>query len=399
MKILVIHNTYQQSGGEDVVAEAEVLMLRNAGHQVVMYHRSNNEINNFEWQEKIIFPKQVIWAKKAIHDLRGIIYKEKPDAAHFHNTFLMISPAAYYACQEAGVPVVQTLHNYRLLCPAATFFREGRVCEDCLGHTLPWPGVLHACYRGSRAETALVASMLTFHHQAGTWQKKVDVYIALTEFARRKFIEGGLPPEKIVVKPNFLNQDPGIGESEREYAVFVGRLSTEKGLRTLLKAWLTLKEIPLKIIGDGPMTDEIKMFVKTNQLENSINILGRCSRQEVYAQIKGSRFLVFPSEWYEGFPITILEVFACGKPVIASQLGAMAEIIKDGKTGLFFEVGNSGDLASKVRQLLKNPQAYAEMGKNARVEFETKYTAEKNYEMLMRIYEKAIASAKGKSSG
>jgi len=233
--------------------------------------------------------------------------------------------------------------------------------------------------------------MLTIHRWLKTWQKQVDLCIALTEFARQKFIEGGLPAEKIVVKPNFVNHDPGVGEVNGRYALFVGRLSPEKGVRTLLEAWKKLKCVPLKVVGDGPLMAEVRM--QAGQLPD-VQVLGRCCHREVVDLLKKAKFLVFSSECYEGLPMVIAEAFACGLPVIASRLGAMAEIVEDGKTGLFFTPGDSENLAEKVGWLWSRPNEIKRMGKEARKECERKYTAGKNYGVLMEVYQKAISSSK-----
>jgi len=292
MHILLVHNHYQQPGGEDAVFAAETSLLRQHGHGVIEYTEDNRRINQMN---RVAVAAHTIWSRSSRRRLLDILRDTQCDVTHFHNTFLLISPSAYYACRKADVPVVQTLHNYRLPCPAATFYRDGHVCEDCLGKTLAWPGLVHGCYHGSRAHTAVVAAMLAIHRWLKTWQKQVDVYIALTEFSRRKFIEGGLPAEKIVVKPNFLDCDPGTRERNGSYALFVGRLSPEKGVGTLLQAWRCLKEIPLKIVGDGPLIDKVQAFVQTQKLER-VEVQGGCTPGKVSTLMKGARFLVFPSE-------------------------------------------------------------------------------------------------------
>jgi len=393
MKIILVHNRYQQPGGEDAVFAAEMALLRRHGNEMVEYIEDNQRINGMN---RFAVASRAIWSCSSQSKLNQILQDTRPNAVHFHNTFLLISPSAYYACQKFAVPVVQTLHNYRLLCPAGTFYRNGHICEDCLGKTPPWPGILHACYRDSRAETAVVSTMLTIHRWIRTWQEQVDVYVALTEFARKKFIEGGLPSEKIVVKPNFVHPDPGIREEKGLYALFVGRLSSEKGLRTLLWAWQYLQKIPLKIVGDGPLMEEVSAYVKTHKLE-WVELIGRCNHEEVLELMKGARYLVLPSECYETFGLVAVEAFACGVPVIASRLGAMAEIVDDGRTGLHFEPGNSEDLAAKVEWAWTHPEAMSEMGREARREYEEKYTAEKNYKMLLDIYERALSYHKRSS--
>jgi glycosyltransferase involved in cell wall biosynthesis len=331
------------------------------------------------------------WNKAAYRELRSLFRREKPQVVHFHNTFPLVSPAAYYAARAEGVSVVQTLHNYRLLCPNALFFRGGSVCEDCLGRFVPWPGVVHRCYRGSFAASSAVVSMLTVHRALGTWSHMVDVYIALTEFAKRKFIEAGLPAEKIVVKPNFVYPDPGVGEGKGGYALFVGRLSTEKGLDTLLAAWERVGEkLPLRIVGDGPLTGKVSEAARRLK---GVEWLGRRPREEVLALMKDASFLIFPSVCYEGFPMTIAEAYAVGLPVLASNLGGMSSLVDSGRTGFHFRPGDPEDLVAKVEWALSHPEELAAMRKESRAEYEAKYTAERNYQVLIDIYEKALKIA------
>ncbi len=355
---------------------------------VVALH--NRELEGLAtWRQAAV----TVWNQEMYRRLQRLIQDEQPDAVHVHNTFPLASPAVIHAAKAERVPVVMTLHNYRLLCPAAIFFRGGRVCEDCLGKSIPWPGVLHGCWRG-RTPTGVVATMLTVHRLLRTWEK-VDLYIALTEFACQKFIAGGLPPHKIVVKPNFVSSDPGIGTHTGNYALYVGRLSSEKGLETLLRAWEWLsRKVPLKLVGDGPLAEDVRQAARQMP---GVEWLGRKDLEEVYALMGDAAFLILPSLCYENFPHTIVEAFACGLPVVASRLGAMAEIVEDGRTGLLFNAGDPEDLAAKVEWLLSRPEELARMRWEARREYEEKYTAEKNYEMLMEIYRMAISRAKGRS--
>ena len=390
MNILVVHNFYQQPGGEDRVLRAETDLLRDAGHSVVQYVRHNREMGSLHGAGILRAGVDTIWAKRSFCELSNLLRAEKPEVAHFHNTLPLVSPAAYYACAEAGVPVVQTLHNYRLLCPGAYFLRDGRVCEECLGRSVPWPGVVHGCYRESRAATAAVATMLALHRAMKTWREKVGVYIALSEFARKKFIEGGLPEERIVVKPNFVDPDPGLKRGAGEYALYVGRLSVEKGLRVLLGAWGRLRgRIPLRIAGDGPLKEEIAAEIKTRGL-SSVELLGRLAHSEIVSHMQGARFLVLPSVCYENFPLAVAEAFACGLPVIASRLGSMTEIVADGDTGLHVTPGDSAELAAKADWAWRNPGKLQELGKAGRQEYLSKYRPEQNYKRLMEIFERAI---------
>jgi glycosyltransferase involved in cell wall biosynthesis len=388
MRILTVHNYYQQAGGEDAVFVAEAALLRRYGHEVVEYREDNGRIRALG---RLAAAAQTIWSQPAYTALRQLMRDVQPDVTHLHNTFILVSPAAYYASREAGVPVVQTLHNYRLLCPAATLFRNGRVCEACLGKTPPWPALLHACYHHSHAQSAVSATMLTVHRWLKTWQGQVDLYVALTEFARHKFIQGGLPAEKIVVKPNFVFPDPGKREGKGDYALYVGRLSAEKGVHTLLGAWGRVCDISLWMVGDGPLLDEVVSLARRRGLRN-VAVLGRVPSQDVVALMKRARLLVFPSEWYEGLPMTLLEAFACGLPVVASRLGAMAEIVEEGHTGLLFRPGDPEDLAAKVRWAVEHPEDMDRMGQDARQMYVEKYTPEKNYQMLVDIYDRAIGA-------
>ncbi len=384
MRILAVHNYYQQPGGEEQIFNTEATLLQSYGHEVVRYTLNNDQITGMN---PLMLAKNTLWNQAVYQELRSLIRKEKPEVAHFHNTFPLISPAAYYAAKDEGVAVVQTLHNYRLLCPNALFFRAGRICEDCLGKPFPLPGIIHGCYRGSRSASAMVASTVSFHSLLGTWSKAVDVFIVYSQFAIKKFIQGGLPQEKIMFKTNFLYPAPAQGEGKGGYGLFVGRLSVEKGLGVMLDAWRQLGgKIPLKILGDGPMAGLVK---EAMQEMPEIEWLGRKSLEEVYEVMGNAAFLVFPSEWYETFGRVAIEAFAKGTPVVASNIGAIAELIDHERTGLLFRPSDPADLAEKVRWLLDHPQNLTQMRQEVRVEFDTKYTADNNCKRLLEIYQVA----------
>lgn len=386
MKILIVHNSYQQGGGEDVAAATEARLLSERGHQIIWYRRGNEELQAQGPFQTLATGLKTVWASDSYRELTALLRDESPDVAHFHNTFPLISPAAYYACAEAGVPVVQTLHNYRLLCPGATFFREGHVCEQCLGRRTPWPGIVHRCYRKSTFASAAAAGMLTAHRWLGSWRTKVAVYIAASEFARAKFIQGGLPASRIRVKPNFVHPDPGAKRGAGKYALFVGRLSEEKGTRVLLNAWGRLgTTVPLIVAGGGPVRED---FVSVDrEVQGNITVLPTVSHDEVLALMRGARFLVFPSLVYEGaFPLAIIEAFACGLPVIASRLGSVAEGTTHGRNSLHFSPGNCEELAHVTDWAWHHPEKMEEFGRAARLEYEARYTADLNYEILMEIY-------------
>ncbi|MEM1589791.1 MAG: glycosyltransferase [Candidatus Bathyarchaeia archaeon] len=384
MRILMLHNYYQHWGGEDASTEQELRLLRRHGHEVLFYSRHNNEIKSFSLFRKALLFFEASWSLKSYNEIKKLIRDFQPDVAHFHNFFPLISPSAYYACAEMGIPVIQTLHDYRLLCPTGWLFRDGRVCEDCFSNSL-WHGIKFGCYHNSRTQTAAVALMLKTHRILRTWYDKVDAFIALTDFSRRKFIEAGIPKFKIFVRPNFLEGDPGIGESSREYALFVGRLSPEKGLETLLKAWHSLPDIPLKIIGDGPMRSWVEEYIKQNRLKN-IELIGFVRGDLIWGYLKKAFFLIIPSVWYECLPRTIIEAYATGTPVIASRLGSMEDLVEDGRTGLLFNPGAPNDLAAKVRFAVKHPNDLMQWGQRARYVFEQKYSSDNAYNSLMEIY-------------
>jgi glycosyltransferase involved in cell wall biosynthesis len=393
VKIILAHNSYRQQGGEDIVFHQECQLLERAGHEVVMYRRSNWAAESDSVIKRLALPWRTVWAEDTRREFAELLRAEKPDLVHVHNTFFMISPSIYAACREAGVPVVQTLHNYRLLCPAANLFRNGSICEECMEQTL-WRSVRHGCYRSSRPATAAVALMLAVHRARHTWTREVTRFIALTEFARSKFVQGGLPGEKIFVKPNFLYPDPGLrnGGSDGDYALFLGRLSPEKQVSRLLKAWTLLRNrIPLVIVGEGPERRELEMQSLRDNL-SGVHFRGQLPHDRALAIMRGARLLVFPSECYESFGMAIIEALASGVPVICCRLGSMREIIADGRTGLHSEPGNAEDLAEKVDWAWNNPVRLRVMVKEARQVYEERYTAEKNYTLLMEIYRSALAA-------
>jgi len=307
---------------------------------------------------------------------------------HIHNFFPRLSPSVHSAARHAGIPIVQTLHNFRLLCPAATFHFEGTPCEGCLGQATPWRAVARGCYRKSRLASLAVAHMLALHRVLGTWNRSVGQFIALSQFAREKFIAGGISPDKITVKPNFVDPDPGMGRGNGNFALFVGRLAEEKGVRTLLTAWSGLRSGPkLKIVGDGPLAPDVAQAAATNP---GIEWLGPCAPERVRRAMAEANLLIVPSTWYEGFPLVIAEAFAAGLPILASRLGSLAELIADGQTGRLIAPGDAAGLAGAVEWAFSHPGEMRRMRVLARSEYEQKYTAKANYTRLMLIYEAAL---------
>ena len=381
----MVHNAYQQRGGEDAVVDAEIKLLRSYGHKVVEYRRSNEELNKMSRSSAAL---QTFWSRGAAHKAAELITLENIDVVHCHNTFPLISPAVYWAAARARVPVVQTLHNFRLICPQALMLRNDAPCEDCVGH-VPWRGVMHGCYRDSRLQTGVLAGMITAHRVLGTWRDKVARYIALNEFCRQKFIQGGLPANRIVVKPNFVDAGPAPVRIKRLGALYVGRLSQEKGISVLATAMRRLQgRVGLTVVGVGPQADLLDNLP-------GVRLLGALPGNEVMELMRHTQMLVLPSICYENFPRTLVEAFGCGLPVVASRLGGMAHLIDHDRNGLLFDAGSVNALAAAMDSLASDPRRCAKMGLAARQTYEESLTPEINYKMLMQIYEDALSVPHG----
>ncbi len=386
LRVLVVHNAYQQWGGEDAVVEAEIALLRRNGHTVREYRRHNDEIGaQAAWRTAAT----TLWSRRTADDVARALAGGNVDIVHCHNTFPLVSPSVYWAAHRAGVPVVQTLHNFRLLCPQAMLLRDERICEACVGH-VPWRAAVHACYRGSRAQSSVLAGMLAIHSALGTYRDKIAIYVALSEFGRRKFIEGGLPAGRIRVKPNFIDLPAEPPAGPRNGFLFVGRLSPEKGVSVLAEAQ-RLSGIPIRVAGSGPAEAALGGI-------QGVALLGALPIEQVIAEMHRARALVLPSVWYEGFPRTLVEAFACGLPVIASRLGALEELVEHGVTGLLSEPGDAAALGQAMAWAEQHPAQMAEMGLRARQAYRERFTASSNYAQLAAIYAEALRSRIGTGS-
>lgn len=383
MKVLFVHTFYQQPGGEDQVFAAESALVERNGNSVIQFTAHNAD---FADRSAANMAVDTIWNRRVFGQLKELVDAERPHIVHFHNTFPFMSPAAYWAVRRAGSAVVQTLHNYRLICSNAMLFRDGHPCEDCVPRRVRWPGVVHRCYRSALAPSGVVTTMLGVHHAIGTWHRAVDAYIVLSEFARERFERGGLPSSRLFTKPNFLADDPGVGNGQGRYALFVGRLVPEKGVRTLVEAWGSkIPGVPLRVVGDGPMADDF-----SNPTDGTIEMLGPQPNARVRELMRAATVLVMPSLWYEGLPVTLIEAFATGLPVVASSVGALRSLVESGRTGVLVEPGNPSELARAVSELIHDPARLAEMRAAARAEYERAYTAERNYKRLLDIYGAAL---------
>lgn len=382
-RVLLGHTYYRQRGGEDVTFEAERGLLREFGHDVSELVRDNADLPDEGVLARAGVTKRTLWAGDARREVASLLARSRPDVAHFHNTFPQLSPSVFHACAAYGVPVVQTLHNYRVGCVAATLFRDGRPCEDCVGRRVPWHGVVHACYHDSRPQSAVVTVAAGSHRIASRW---IDRYVATSEFARGRFVAMGLDPARVVVKPHSVHPDPGPRPPDADggYLLFVGRLSPEKGLHTLFEAAARAPHVPLLVAGDGPLRHELSRRA-ADDLPH-VEVLGQQSPTSVAELMGGARAVVVPSEWYEPFGLVVIEAFARGTPVICNRIGALSELVDEHETGLLTEPWDPDSLAGAMRFAAVSRPEMTAMGVRARQRYEQRYTAEANYKALRRIY-------------
>jgi glycosyltransferase involved in cell wall biosynthesis len=392
MKVLLVHNKYRTGApsGEDAAVCNERQMLEKRGVQVFAFNRCNDDIDESSFFAKTTMAANTIWSQRSRSDLGKFLRQVRPDVVHVHNTFAMLSPSVYGPCKAQGVPVVQTLHNFRFFCPAALFLRDGKPCEECVDRSL-LQSVKHRCYRGSFTATATVASMLTLHRAIGTYSHLIDRYVALTNFARSKILKGGIADHKVVLKPNFVPDPPASGNGGGGYVAYVGRLLKSKGTETLVAAWRAFPLVKLKIVGDGELRTQLEAIARQENL--NIEFTGMQNRSAVLKIIANAEILIIPSEWYEGFPMVIAESFACGTPVLASRIGSLEELVEDGVTGKKFAVGDPKELAEGVRRMLADPVGLRRMRANARAYFDDHLTEQHNYTQLMSIYSDVIDEA------
>jgi glycosyltransferase involved in cell wall biosynthesis len=386
MKVLMVHNRYQQPGGEDTVVDAEVSLLDAHGVEVQRFDVDNDSIHGV--YAKIQASARLLVGSSAM-DARcsATLAEFRPDIVHVHNWFPTLSPSIFRQCRIANIPVVHTLHNYRLLCVNPNLFRDGRVCEDCVGSAFRVSGVIHKCYRDSHLGSAVATASMLAQWAGGTWHRSVDRFIVLSEFAKLKFIQGGLLEEKIVVKPNFVDPDPGPGPGDGGYFIYVGRLSEEKGLQTLLQCWKNGPGLPLlRIVGAGPLQREVAQAAAA--LPN-LEWLGKRSSGEVQELMGRAMATLCPSLCYEGMPRVAIESLAVGTPVVASRNGCYPEMIADGESGVLFPTGDANRLRQSLRDLDAR-NAFKEMRSKARLRYELEYTGRRNISLVLKIYREVM---------
>jgi len=396
MKILLVHNFYGSSApsGENTAYLAERDLLQRHGHQVIEFTRHSDEIRNREFAGAVKGALATPWNPFALQKLVDLLNVEQPDVMHAHNTFPLLSPAVFTAARGMKTATVLTLHNYRIFCAAGIPMRNGTPCTECLDRQSVLPSLRYGCYRSSRLATLPLSFMIAFHNKIGTWQRDVDAFISLTDFQQDKMADAGLPKERMHTKPHFYPDppEPLPWEKHNPKVVFVGRLGPEKGVNLLLDAWKLWGDTAplLELIGDGPERMKLEVSASQPKLSQKIKFHGHLSFEKTQGKMAQASLLVLPSLCYEGFPMVIREAFALGVPVVASRLGSLPYLIEDGQTGLLFEPGNSKDLLRVLQNLWHQPEKLSAMGRKARTDFEEKYTAAVNYEILKGIYQAAI---------
>ncbi|HKU19449.1 MAG TPA: glycosyltransferase family 4 protein [Terriglobales bacterium] len=388
LSIILAHNYYGDRGGEDIVFERETELLRSRGHRVAAFTCSSRAPS--PWKQLTVAAAGAgLYNLKAAHQFRQLLERFRPDLVHVHNTFPLLSPSILSVCRRLGVPVVATLHNYRLLCPAATLYRKGRICQDCRRSSGHWQAVARGCYRDSRFLSAATCFIINVHDRLRTWQRSVRVFIVPSRFTRTQFLAAGWPSRQICTKPHFVLQDPGPGLGQGRFCLFVGRLAPEKGVQTLLRAWKETRcPWSLKIVGDGPLAKQVATAAHGDP---RIQWLGAQSSRRVMDLLGCAEALIVPSECLETFGLVVIEAFARAVPVVASGLGALSELVRDGETGVVVPPGDSSALSGAIESLAYGRNRDA-MGRRARLEFERRYSAEQNYTLLQEVYQRALGA-------
>ena len=389
MRILQVHNKYRPAwGGEDTVADLEADLLRRNGHEVECLSAWTGELEGVSFFRLLAAGLGTVWSFDGYAKMKKAIAGFTPDIVHVHNEFPLLSPSIFWASNSAGVPVVQTMHNYRLACANAILLREEKPCEDCVGR-FPWRAMRHRCYGPSLLRTAAVTSKNVLHRWFGTYRRKVHAYIVLTEFSKEILVRAGLPRERVFVKPNF-GADPGRLITLRlPRIVFAGWITRLKGLHLLLEAWSRLASAThqLILLGDGPERVELQRRFGTN---SNIVWLGSQSRNKVIEFVASSRWVVQPSLAYENLPMSVLEAFSVGTPVIVPNHGGFANMVSKGQEGLVFSAGDVRSLATTLQEAMRTPEAtWTQYSNSARNKFMRDYTERSNYSELMTIYEQA----------
>jgi glycosyltransferase involved in cell wall biosynthesis len=386
MRFVFAHNRYVLRGGEDESREFEISMLRARGHEVFEYVVDNNDINR---RNLVSIGIRSVWNGDQYQRVRTFVGRTKPDILKVDNYFPLLSPSIFEAAKSMGVATVLSVRNYRLICPAGTLFRSGRICKDCIGAKFALPAIRHRCLHNSYLQTSSVVLSNALSRVRGTWANSVDQYVAVSELVKRLLVSGGFSPKKISVKANSI-PDTGPGDGSGKFAIFVGRLIEEKGIRTMLAAWEKVgAKMPLKVIGEGALAGLVQQAASESPF---VEYLGRKTLKEVCELIGRAAVLIFPSEWLEPFGRSIVEAYSKGTPVIAANTEGMRDMIEDGTTGLVYRSGDSDDLAEKVLSLAGTPERLERMRDRARERYLKCYSEEHNYSEMMSVFARALAN-------
>ena len=398
LKILIVHNYYQIPGGEDTVVANEKRLLEENGHEVILYARSNAEIRSYGKREKLLMPLRAVYDRRSRKEIIKIIKDKNIDLVHVHNTWNVISPSVYDAAEKCKVPVVQTLHNFRMLCPSADFCRDNKICEECQEKGL-FHAVKYRCYRNSAAQTFILALSVLAGRVRGAYRK--PFYICLSEFNREKYLELNrrlkkevFPEDRLFVKPNFTYPAEKRGERDGGYYLFMGRLDKVKGCDLVIRAFARMPELKLVIAGSGPEEEALRALARETGSGN-IRFAGFVAGQEKAELLGGARALIVASQWYETFGMVVIEAFAAGIPVIGGNIGNIAALIQDGVTGFLFDYQSPESLAAAVRRFEKDAQDSA-WGEKTCSCYQENFTPGKNIRMMEKIYETCLAREAGR---
>ncbi|MEV8612320.1 glycosyltransferase [Amycolatopsis sp. NPDC051373] len=391
MKVLVVHNRYrsEQPSGENNVVDAETALLAAGGLRVSLFERQSDDIAAMSLPRKALVPVQVPWNRSARAELTARLQVERPDVVHVHNTFPLLSPSVLAACADARVPVVATLHNYGMVCPPGTLYRDGRICTDCVGGA-PVPAVRHGCYRGSPAATVPMAANLLLNRSR--WRSDVTRFFCISDAQRRLLVDAGMPASKMTVKHNFVT-DPGVRRvGEGSHVLFLGRLTEEKGVPLLMAAWDRLGGslgLPLVIAGTGPLSEDVAAWAASRTDVSYVGLQDKAACQKLTASAAA---VVAPSAWLEAFGLVVVEAMAAGVPTIAPSHGAFTELVSDGVTGVLHAPGSASALADALRDALADPERNRKMGDAARQRYDEDFTPAVGFRRLVEGYEAAIAA-------
>ncbi len=410
MKILFAHKFFHPAGGPETVLFQSMEALQKMGHEVIPFsmRRPGNlptpyskyfvtEVNyhdpNGSFLRKLKMATSLVYSREAKKKMELLIREQKPDIAHLHNIYHQLSPSILLPLKKHNIPIVMSLHDFKLVCPNYTFLRDGQVCEECEGKHF-YKAIKYKCVKDSYLKSTISAVEMHLHKLFKIYERNIDRFIVLSQFSKERFVRYGLPEEKIILLPNPI-EIPSFRKQEGKdkHVLFFGRLSDKNGIFTLIKAMRRLPEIKLLVLGEGEQQELILDYLRENKMGN-VELVGFLSGEKLKKTIANCSFLVFPNNCYHNCPMSILESFASGKPVIGSNLGSVPELVKDGITGHLFEPRDEKDLAKKIKCLYENPQMIEKMGQNARRKVEENYSAEKYYPKLLQIYEELIQEKK-----